>query len=645
MAFIRTKKVGGRPYYYLVECRRDGPGGSPRQHVLEYVGTVDGLRDLARAGRGDLSDAAARRLAKDAPEEAAGEPPASEDDGRDAGPTWTPTGATADGGPYFTCYEYGAPAALWKVVDHLGLERILDECLPAKTVKGMPRSRVLALECVRHAVDPGSKRAFAGWCGRTSLPHHLGFAAADLDSQAMWEAMDGIAEGQIDAVQRALVARLRELFPEDLDNLQLDYTNYHTWIDTRNDRCIICRRGHNKQKRSDLRQFSIAMLTSEPLPVPLVWDLYEGNKNDKSEFPDFVAKVEREWRGDLGEVTVSFDGGGNSAEALASLPFNFVCAHSLAGLKGLYDVPAGEYVTVDIGGGRTRVAHRVDGLTFSGVTGTGVLTLSEDLRRGQEAELEAKERALEKKRDDIMERFKKPRSSLFTNLRKEREAAERKRLEVRGHNAEVEERRAAGEAGGRRRPAPKPFDEVEAMGRIVNGELFKGRACLKGFWSAEVTREDGEWSLELTRDDEARAAYIDGTFGKKLTVTNRTDWSTEEILAAYADQEAVEDLFRTTKRTDHFSMRPQYHWTDDKIRVHVLLCLCSVTLAEVLRRLVAEAGVSMSKPALIDALSRVHDGWVFDGREVTWATERVRGREARVWKAALAVPGALPGAT
>ena len=50
MAFIRAKVKRGRKYYSIVECRRDGPGGQPRQHTVEYIGPESRLRELAMAG-------------------------------------------------------------------------------------------------------------------------------------------------------------------------------------------------------------------------------------------------------------------------------------------------------------------------------------------------------------------------------------------------------------------------------------------------------------------------------------------------------------------------------------------------------------------------------------------------------------------
>ena len=613
MAFIRKKLKKGHYYYYIVENRRDGPGGKTRQHTLEYIGPEESLLELAMGWWEQARSGAQAR----------------------------PSTAT------FRSYDYGAPAALWKAAGTLGLEGILDGAFPSKTVKGMSRGRVLTLGILHRAIDPGSKAAFAEWCSGTSLPYHLRFDAGDLDSQAFWEAMDGVTEDEVDAAQRAIVAELGRLFPGDLGSLHLDYSNYHTWIDSRNGRCTICLRGHNKQKRNDLRQFALAMLTAAALPVPIVWELYEGNKNDKSEFPDFAGKVARELgMGSLQiDYTVAFDGGGNSRESLSDLPFHFVCGHSLSGLKHLYDVDRTLYEEVDIGGGHTRMAHRVDGLEFSGVTGTGVLTLSDDLYRGELAGLEKAEGKLRAKARDLSERLRKPRSSLYTRLKAEREKAEGRAAAAREYNRKLEEDKAKGERRRCRPRAVPAFDEEAALKKIVEDELFEGRPYCKGFWTAKIDRdEDGERKVTLARDDAAREAYCSKMFGKKLTATDRTGWTTEEILSTYASQEKVEDLFKTTKDSRHFSMRPQFHWTDDKIRMHVFMCLTAVTLAEVLRRLLEDsAGIGLTKHALLDRLGNIHDGWVIVDGKPRRAVEDLEPKERRLWDAVVALPGETLG--
>jgi transposase len=66
--------------------------------------------------------------------------------------------------------------------------------------------------------------------------------------------------------------------------------------------------------------------------------------------------------------------------------------------------------------------------------------------------------------------------------------------------------------------------------------------------------------------------------GRKIVVTNRHDWSNEEIILAYRGQAKVEYAFRNLKNPYHLAIRPQYHWTDQKIEAHFLMCIIGYLL-------------------------------------------------------------------
>ena len=61
-------------------------------------------------------------------------------------------------------------------------------------------------------------------------------------------------------------------------------------------------------------------------------------------------------------------------------------------------------------------------------------------------------------------------------------------------------------------------------------------------------------------------------------VANRHEWSNEEIILAYRGQSKVEYVFKNLKNPYHLAVRPQYHWTDQKIEAHVLMCLIGYLL-------------------------------------------------------------------
>ena len=126
MAFVRKKRKKNQDYFYIVESYREG--SDVRQRILEYIGTLDNLMKLALKG-------------------------------------WQPNeDASSDGSELtFKAYTHGSCMALYWMARLIGIEDILDRTLPPKTVKGMKRSTVLLLAMIHRAIDPESKRAFAGW--------------------------------------------------------------------------------------------------------------------------------------------------------------------------------------------------------------------------------------------------------------------------------------------------------------------------------------------------------------------------------------------------------------------------------------------------------------------------------------------------
>ena len=598
MAFVRKKIKKGNPYFYIVESVRSGD--KVRQRTLEYIGPLEKLMELALKG-------------------------------------WEADHQDGDHVLSFKAYKHASCMAMYYMASLIGVEQILDSCLPPKTVQGLPRSRVLLLAMIHRAVDPGSKRAFAAWAAETSLPYHLDFDPKRLTSASFWEAMDGIDEEQLFQAQRQIVDRVVEMTGSDLKTFHLDYTNYFTFIDSKNTRCIIAKRGHNKQKRDDLRQFSLAVLTSYALQIPLVWQMYDGNKNDKAEFPDFTAFITKELKAhgiNPTEVTVTLDGGSNSEENFSGLDFHIICSHSMTGMKELYDIDLDDYKEIRYDDTHSRLAYRLDDFTFSGITGTGILTYSQELMDGQMAQLEKELVSLKEAVTDLNDRLANRRSRIFTELAKRKKEIEYAAREASEYNAALKQE--TGKTGRRKKEKAIPvYDEICELKKIAEGTVYKGYKSLKEFTELEVAQnEDGRYRVTCRKDEERKQAYCRKYFGKKLTCTDHTDWSTEQILKEYGEQECIEtNIFKVSKDIDHFSVRPQDHWTDDKIRAHTFICLSSMIIAEMLRIRMEDAGIRITKHAMLERLSEIHDGWVFkDEKKVIRTVEKLDDEHMALWQ-------------
>ena len=507
---------------------------------------------------------------------------------------------------------------------------------------------------LHRAIEPGSKREFANWCCETSLPYHLQFDASDLDSAAFWEAMDGISEDEIISAWNRMIQKLIELTGINLRQFHLDYSNYYTFINTKNGRCVICKRGHNKQKRDDLLQFSLAALTSSCLNVPLVWQLYDGNINDKAEFPAFTAHIRNQLKSlgiDPGEVTISFDGGSNSEENFSNLGFHFVCAHSMLGHKELYDIDLGQYEQVTLLNGHERKAYFLPALDFSGIHGAGVLTFSKALYDGQMAQFERDRNAIQENVEEARRRLANHRSSFYSQLKKREESVRHARRDAEEYNARLdEEERQQRESGikkqgrAKKRKVLPEWDPDQEMLQIVHAMIYAKQRYFAELSSVSLeTASDGNYDLTWSINEEAKKAYVERFYGKKLIATDHTDWSMDDILNEYSDQECIENgIFRTSKDADHFAIRPQYHWTDQKIRVHVFLCLTAITIAEVIRTHYEKQGISLPKTALLDRLNEIHEGWVFLGdRKVRRSLEKLDEDHLKLWNTAETIKAGL----
>ena len=118
-------------------------------------------------------------------------------------------------------------------------------------------------------------------------------------------------------------------------------------------------------------------------------------------------------------------------------------------------------------------------------------------------------------------------------------------------------------------------------------------------------RRKGANRLSWTIDQVALDALETEVFGKRLLMTDQHDWSTEEIILAYQGQSQVEAAFRQRKDVDHLPVRPQYHWTDQQVRVHTFLCLLAYRLCRLIERECRTIGSLGSLSHVLDLLGTV----------------------------------------
>ena len=135
--------------------------------------------------------------------------------------------------------------------------------------------------------------------------------------------------------------------------------------------------------------------------------------------------------------------------------------------------------------------------------------------------------------------------------------------------------------------------------------IIKGERCQEILRVSITDKGEGRFDIDWEIDNDKYRWVTENLFGKKLLVTCRDDWSSEEIIAAYHGQGNIERIFKHLKNPYHHAVYPQYHWTDQKIKVHTFICLIGLLLSQVIWKKARDAGYSISIETLIDKLTEV----------------------------------------
>ena len=230
-------------------------------------------------------------------------------------------------------FEAGGVATLLKFANKLGLIDLINDIVP-NNERGPSIGHYIVLAAINRALEPVSKLQIGDWYQDTVLQRLWGFSSSAFTSQSYWNHMDLISKEAINTIQDRLAERIRKEFRIETEVFLYDTTNFFTYISTYNDRNEVAQRGRQKQKRNDLRQVNLALLTTRDFQIPLFHNTYKGNIPDVSFFPEVAQELLRRRAAIFGpskEATIVFDKGNLSDETLEKMLYDNI--HFVAGVK------------------------------------------------------------------------------------------------------------------------------------------------------------------------------------------------------------------------------------------------------------------------------------------------------------------------
>lgn len=464
-------------------------------------------------------------------------------------------------------YTHGDVAVMLDIAEEFKIVETINKHLKSKSFRdGFTVGGSLLLAAIGRICQPTSKRNWhEGWARHTSLSYLIRMSLNRLDSQHFWDQMEALPTSTIPLIEEEIVTNLLEKEEIALDTLLCDTTNFFTYIDSANHRCTIAQRGKNKQKRTDLRQFGLLLLVSRKDQIPILHKVYQGNLADQTVFKEEFKNILNRFKaicGSLEDITLVFDQGNNSKKMLKNVDdgIHFVGALSPYHHKALIEEANDSMTTVSINGRDVlcyNARKEIWGLDF-----TVVVYISEKLLQGQIRGIEQNIKKLFKKLSALKEKIVIPTKR------------------------------------GKKRTQAGLEKKISSMiGSLSSKDIIR--------WEINHLEKDA-FDLNFWVDEEQFNFLKEQWLGRRIVITNRHQWTTEEIISAYWGQANVENAFKKMKNPFHLAIRPQYHWTDQKIEVHGFICLLAFLMVMIAyKRAKEKVGFKGSTNTLLEKLSAI----------------------------------------
>ena len=444
-----------------------------------------------------------------------------------------------------TFRDLGLPGALWLAAKQTGVFDLLQVHWPAPR-SGPSTAHYLLLAAIHRICDPGPKTEVGDWYAGTVLPSLWHFPAERFTSQAFWDCFDQIRlapqdsvsmDGDdLDGAQLRLLALWKDKQMVSRRLLSYDSTNFYTFVASTNGRNTIAQRGHNKQGRHNLRQVGLSYVLDGVYGLSLCHHVYPGNVADTEEFSISMPRLLRFLDSNQisrDTVTLVFDKGSaalyntllldqSGVGWISALPWNQAPAEfremPLEQLKALSsDQPGVQAASAKL------VVHGKERLC---VLKYSTPFLSEQIH------------------------------SLSTSLAKTTQSLRRLSVELTQPDCKLK--------------------EVHIRNKIAR--WLSSAQFLDELIRYELKHEGGRWRLQFDVDSVAFNRLMTQRLGRTVLMTNRMDWTEEQVIDGYSGQQQVEKVFRGLKDGDWLGWGPMYHWTDSKIRVHAFYCMLGISL-------------------------------------------------------------------
>jgi len=175
-----------------------------------------------------------------------------------------------------------------------------------------------------------------------------------------------------------------------------------------------------------------------------------------------------------------------------------------------------------------------------------------------------------------------------------------------------------------RRDARKREELVEKIRALLAAEPTPGKLVTnRGYKKFVKGLEEGKTELDAEAIEADRKR--DGFYGV-LTNIPKEKMTAEDVGARYKDLWRIEDAFGEIKGP--LRTRPMFHWTDQRVRAHVLICLLAYFIESVITRRLRQEKAGFTAGEMFRALNEVYAIPVRVRGAWAWVRNELRGAAA-----------------
>jgi transposase len=146
------------------------------------------------------------------------------------------------------------------------------------------------------------------------------------------------------------------------------------------------------------------------------------------------------------------------------------------------------------------------------------------------------------------------------------------------------------------------------------------------YFDCEIS--EGQFQFALNQEQVAKERRLEGRY---FLLTNAAALTPQEAVEAYFTLQEVERAFREMK--DFLQLRPIYHWSDDRVRAHIFVCVLAYLLERSLSHQLRQAGLELSPREALDWASRVHAVENKLGDHTLWTVSRPAPAASELFRA------------